>query len=514
MSASKPVLKRCVRLFCPTAAAARLSTASSALSAHRRLPRLQRDKENEPNQQHPTTPATLLSYARPPRLSIPSRQHYPEPVIPKHRRVRINLDRVRALSGWEKLELMRDFLQHKQVEDAVYTYTILKENELVARLKYQEYHDLFHLLLTNPNTYRNVILDVLSNIRRFGYTPTPSMLATLIKCCVKWRDLELANRAFEELKERDLGIEVDAYNSMLELFAGAHGTAQLQRGADLWREMVEMGAERNQETSIRAMEIFARLKQVETVKEIYTDLVSDLAQNRPSSRKTSAPSQQTLDNAYLSALVTGGAYEDAKVFFQTFTRPGGILAGEGLKSPKHLAKTFNILLKMCAAQGDAPLAAVYWKQLTLRGLQPDVVMYGRMIGILGSAGKSETAKELLDLAVERLPAAPGSKRFMQLRCSLLAAYANADDVSAARKVFEELRSDCAANGRPMLRSAVASMINAYIRAKDLSGALSTWEEAYTTSETETDDAGGRGLLRADIIARYRELYPEAEQPSA
>ncbi|KAJ3163981.1 hypothetical protein HDU88_006150 [Geranomyces variabilis] len=509
MSAPGQALNRCFRLLCP--AVARPSKASLSSSACRRWPRLQRDQESEEQQQSATSPAApLLSYARPPRPEKPTRRHYPEPVITKHRRVRINLDRIRALSGWEKLELMRDFLQHKQVEDAVYTYTILKENELVARLKYQEYHDLFHLLLTNPNTYRNVMLDVLSNIRRFGYSPTPSMLATLIKCCVKWRDLELAGRAFEELKEKDLGIEVDAYNSMLELYAGAHGTAQLQRGADLWREMVDCGAERNQETSIRAMEIFARLHQVETVKEIYSDLISDLAQNRPSPRHTSAPSQQTLDNAYLSALVTSGAYEDAKAFFQTFSRPGGILAGEGLKSPKHLAKTFNILLKMCAAQGDASLAAVYWKQLTLRGLQPDVVLYGRMISILGNAGKPETARELFDLAVERLPASPGSKKLMQLRCSLLAAYADAGDLPAASKLFEELRSECAASGKPMLRSAVAAMINAHIRAKDLTGALRIWEEAYPSNEDGTEDNGGRGMLRADIIMRYREVNPETE----
>ncbi|KAI8911401.1 hypothetical protein DFJ77DRAFT_469870 [Powellomyces hirtus] len=483
------------------------------------FPRFPRKDKEQDTPAPSTTPP--LSYVRAPRPEKdPGRVHYPEPVIPRHRRVRINLDRIRSLSGFEKIELYRDFLRAKQVEDAVYVYTILKENELVARLKYQDYHELFHLLLTNASTYRNVMLDAISNMRRFGYSPTPSMLTILIKCCAKWRNLELARRAYDEMREKSIFVDVLAYNALLELYAVSQGATQLQRGAELWRDMVDRDVERNLETSIKAMEIFGRLNQVDMVKQIYSDAMEDLASNRPSPKHTSAPSKPTLDNAYLSALVSAGAYAEAKGFFQTFSEPGGLLAGEGLKAPKALVNTFNILLKMCVAQKDAQAAAVYWDQLTRRGLQPNVVTYGRMISILGTAGKLDSAQELFELAQERLPAKPGSKKLMLLRASLLAAYAQASDAKAARPIFDAMRADSEAVGKPVLRHAVYCMVMVDLRAKNLPGALKTWEDAHQHPATQATDpsdtaddssstaAASRGLTKADIIAEYQKLHPE------
>ncbi|KND01497.1 pentatricopeptide repeat domain-containing protein [Spizellomyces punctatus DAOM BR117] len=475
-----------------------------------------------------------------PNTKVPSqhrrrRTREPEdeaPKIPRYRVVKINLDRLRHLSGWEKIELLRDLLKTKQPEEAVRVYTVLKENDLVARLKYQDYHELFHLLLADSLLYRDVILDVLSNLRRFGYSPSPLMFTALLQCCTKWRDLELASRAYEEMLERKLPVTVEAYNALLELHGMPRGIGQLQRGAELWRDMLHRGVRPNLESYLRALEIFGRLGQLETIKTMYQTALDNLdlrdltkgsegrAQNLRKEHIGHDPKLQ-LDNAFLSALVNAEAFGEAQKFFGSYLEPGGALAGEGNRSSRHLLRTYTILLKMCVGKNDPSTADYYWKELHQRGFRPNVVMYGQMITIHGRAGNLQRAREMFETAQERLSATPGSGKLMKLRTSLLIAYTNASEVAEAEALFEAIRRDCQEKGKPVLRSAVQGMIKMYLDVKDLEKALRVWERSYRQGRSETSDLSpsdgnhegleeglAKNLTREDIIAQYQQLHPD------
>ncbi|KAJ3022318.1 hypothetical protein HKX48_006505 [Thoreauomyces humboldtii] len=505
-------------------------TAPASLPRSQSSPPTQASQRKRRDASYRAEPGKLLSYARAQKPvdpnAPPARTHYAPPVIPRHRRVRINLDRIRSLSGFEKLELLRDFLQAKQVEDAVYVYTVLKENELVARLKYQDYHHLFHLLLADPVTYRDVMLDALSNLRRFGYSPTTSLLTSLLTCCVKWRDLDLAERAYAEMRERKLHVDVTAYNALLGLYASGSKSGvktQLQRGADLWRDMRAEHAPVNLESRIKAMDILGRLARVDALSALHKEAVTDLLSNRPSPGPLkSTPPRLALDNAYLASLVAASAHDHARAYFDARFAPAW-LSGEGLAFSKALQDTFNILMKSCVATRNADEAERHWSQFVSRGLRPDVISYGRLILLSGVTGRTDRARELFEEARERCPGADkeGGKKLMQLRCSLLQAYAEAGNVTLARKVFEEVRADCERAGKPVLRSAVSAMVLADLKVKNLSGALDTWEKARPVSlregaeEAETvaeegsaEEPETRGLTRADIVAQFQKLHPD------
>ncbi|KAI9017823.1 hypothetical protein BC832DRAFT_545792 [Gaertneriomyces semiglobifer] len=415
--------------------------ARSVFASHRQR---RSDVANQNHDRNPTTPAAM-KFNRPRR---------------------IDLSKLHLLSGYEKLDLFSTTLAQKLIPESLQIFEILKENNIAARLKYESYHSLFHLLISDPIKYRTEILDVVSTLRRFGYPPSQSMLLTLISCCVRWRDLELANEIYQEMNSKKLDLDIERYNDLLQLHEQHSGAAQLHRGIDIWHQMQSNGLKPTTTTYNRVLSMYGKLGQAVQCREIYESALSEF--NPPAGHRVSkehtertASGFYALQAAYLSALVASKANDAVMVVVKSLYKPGGLLSSDLLRYPKHTLAIYSILLKFYENTQDRTAALACWRELLRRGVRPDVIMYGRMICIVGADPASGTAvtsaESLFTEAVERLPAAPRSGKLSKLRTSLLKVYAQHNLTQRVLSLFHEMKVD--AGEKPLLRTAVKVVVD-------------------------------------------------------
>ncbi|KAJ3056810.1 bleomycin hydrolase [Rhizophlyctis rosea] len=484
--------------------------------------------------------------------------------------VRIKREKIAGLAGWEKMDLFRDFVKAGQTEDALYTLEIIKNNTLLPRLRYQDFHILIHLLIREPLVYRTQILEAFDNVREFGHIPTQAIYNVLIKCCTKWGDLDFAQQLYDEMLSHNFKPTTETYTDLIALCSRQRGVAGWRKGVGFWKQMHEEGLRPVRSTYTRAMEIHGKLKLVNELKEVHSAAleylhrygqsisIETLLRRQKEGGKLTTRQEGQLEkarqmeiafgNAYMSALGNCGAHEDVLAVFAQMCASGGPHAGEKRPSNRIMEGLLNILLKAHQGLGDAEGAEKLWKEMMQRGTIPDVVAYGRMVAISGRAGDLKRAKEWMEEGVERLRVAPGSSKMLKLRNSLLIGYAENGEVEEAMKLVRVMQADIERRkdsdakkadqkpGRPapkLLRSGLQALIDAYVKAGNLPGALAVWdlmpEQKIRTQSVENDsnadvegsedaaggDEGGEvveggKLTKEDIISRFYKLHPNQQ----
>ncbi|KAI8826878.1 uncharacterized protein EV422DRAFT_16348 [Fimicolochytrium jonesii] len=463
--------------------------------------------------------ATTATIPAPLKSSSNSRGERSQDTLPpvsqpqrKRFQVRFDREKIRSLSGSDKVDLFRDYIKCHQADDALYVYTILKQNDLNVRLKYDDYHGFFHTLITNPNKYRDAINTLVSDMRRYGYKPSDNFLMDLLVCCKRCGDFDTAMSVYDELKAAKRAISLQGYNALLDLCTHHGGLAQRQRGVDIWSEMLASSTPNfclDSESYRIGMELFGKLSNSSEVDSIYARAITEWKKHRVATlQPTAAASRIHIDNAYLGVLVNTAQYSRAKTLFDRYYLPGAPLHGDKAFSLAALRRTLNILLKMCEATRDYPLAHVYWTDFTRRGVHPDAVAYGRMITL--SSHDLVLAQEYFEKAVQVHGADANIRKLTKLRTALLAAHAlsPSGDIKVAYELYEGIRNDA---GGKVPRSAVGSMVGMCLRARDLPMALGVWERAGVEGGIVLgagEEKEGREVREmADVVAAYRRMWP-------
>ncbi|KAJ3046142.1 hypothetical protein HDV00_003892 [Rhizophlyctis rosea] len=482
-----------------------------------------------------------------------------------HLTVRIRRERIHHLSGWEKLDLFKDFVNAGQTEDALYTYELLKNNQILPRLRYLDYHTFLHLLIRDPIRNREHITAVYGNMQEFGFIPSADAYSRLIKCCTKWNDVEFALRLYDEMRDHKFQLTAETYTDLISVCSRQRGLASLGRGLEFWRQMLADGLAPVQSTFLRVMEIHSRLKLADGLEEVYFAAMESVFKykqhhgidqksldERPTTSQrlsktqleaiTRAPQMHlTFTNAYMSALVTLEKYEEALRAYQSLYADGGPLTAEKAPSDRGMEDLFNILLKISYGKRDVEGARKVWDDMVRRNVQPDETAYGRMISIFGRANDLDSAKGWLEQGVERLGVAPGSARMLRLRNALLIAYAENGRIDDGIRLLEVMREEAERrdgsegakggkgkdrkHGGTLLRSGVLSMVDACVRAGDLPQALAIWEllpQQEVKVKAEEEDKANKAdaseslvetwkLTKEEVIRRFHKMHPAKQE---
>ncbi|KAJ3108919.1 hypothetical protein HDU96_007373 [Phlyctochytrium bullatum] len=138
-------------------------------------------------------------------------------------RRRFNLSKLKFLSGWEKLDVLNQFLAANYVDEAIATYKVIHRNGLLARVKYQDHHTMIRLLLSNPIKWREEILLVWrhgfqNGLGGVGFAPTANLYAAMIACALRWGDRAFGKELLDEMLAAKVEFTTQACNHLLQLF--------------------------------------------------------------------------------------------------------------------------------------------------------------------------------------------------------------------------------------------------------------------------------------------------------
>ena len=139
--------------------------------------------------------------------------------------VKFNLEKLPSLTGFEKIELLRDMHQCRMTSESFKVYDTCYKNDLIDRLKYIDHHNMFHLLIKEPKKYKNNILQVWQ-LMQVHYKPSVHLYQEMIRCCQTWNDLQLASQLIERLKEQKLTPTTAILNSILKLSSSSIQSTQ------------------------------------------------------------------------------------------------------------------------------------------------------------------------------------------------------------------------------------------------------------------------------------------------
>ena len=399
-------------------------------------------------------PKTLFSttacHAFPRQVSEPPSHSRPY-VPPNQRKVKFNLDKLSTLTGYEKIELLRDMHRANMAEKSLIVYQTLYTNGLLPRLKYHDHHCMFHVLMKDPKKYHQDIKKVWAWMTECRYRPSLNLYKDLIACTVVWRDLDLGLDLFKTMKSKGMHAPEEVYRDLLQLHVVSSGTKSTLDGIALWNELAADSSLKPSLMSFcRAMELYGQVQDLQGIETVYTRAQTEISKE-PSPR-------MHIENSYLSALVKSNANDKVQELYKTWTAPGNMLAEDSF-SHRAALDSYNILLKMCHSSRNLPLALAYLKDMEVRHLPLDTIMYGRLISLLGSHGKLLQAKALFDQAVVKLKVEPRSSRHMKLQTSLLEVLCSNNECSGAETLFESMTS----TGSKILKSSVKQMLDMYHR---------------------------------------------------
>ncbi|KAI9105481.1 hypothetical protein DFS34DRAFT_599615 [Phlyctochytrium arcticum] len=426
--------------------------------------------------------------------SFPPRQRY--------RRIKVKEERLKNLSGWEKIDLLRSVIKNHQAEEAVLVFQRLKDVQLISRLKYQDYHELLHTFLSAPDQYEKVIEETLFFLQQYGYVLSPNLSAALIVGCAKSSNLALATQLLQERKDRDLPMTLEICKSMLNLFLEHEGVIQHRQGIEFWNEVLKSSVHPDQSSYIAAMQLYGKLGQVE---EILATSQTALHRIREDDASPTVRDVQEarVRNGLLSGLLSSGERSKALDVIKAATQE--LPQGEINKSLlRELSATFALGFKVCSALKDLESAEQLWSALKQSSIPPTVIHYGRMIAMYGYANNVDMARTLFKDAQDSLNLKPMSKSLMKLRVALLSAFISSKQDDAAELVYSKIQETCSILGKPMLKSVIEQMAFRMVDAGRSSEALKLIQDANAGADTEASE-GKPDVLSATLESWREEL---------
>jgi hypothetical protein len=284
----------------------------------------------------------------------------------------------------------------------------------------------------------------------------------------------------------------------------------LNLAAKIWNDMITqfpVKAEPTVTTYTLALQTFASLHDQPAIQKIYNHALESIGRLRheqqlilgerssPRSRKSFKGSISSIaatdpgvviGNAAVAAYMKVRDLKNAEGVVEDMMRPGNALAKEGKMSKKTGAHLLNLLMKLAVFKAvenphaGLEMAQRVWDDATKRrGVEPDLVSYGRMISIHGYIGDVKGAEDWFERALDRLSveAGVGSGKLLKLRTSLLQVYAVTskavqegrlavegivlEEISVkVRDLFEKMKEEAELVGKTPLRSSYMFAIDA------------------------------------------------------
>ena len=351
------------------------------------------------------------------------------------------MNKLGDLTGFEKIQLLRDMHRAQMAEKSWLVYLKIQENDLLPRLKYHDHHCMFHALLQDQKRYQKEIELVWRWMQTCQYRPSQTMYEDMIACCVIWRDLETAKDLLQSMKAKKMNVSEKVHQDLLHLYALMPGSSFSLEGIDFWKDMLAVpGLRPSLNSFCRALELYAQVEDIQGIEKTFDRAVSTLSVDEKAEFEIKILPK--LQVSYLSSLVKAKAYVKVDELIDSGNMISQSLQ-EKEKNYKQLSDIYNIILKMHHQRSDLKAAAETWKHMRDANIRPNVIHYGRMLSLLGQHKKDQEAKELFSTAVDDLGMKDDvkSKKYKQLEIALLEVYCNSENKVAAQSLYEHITKD-------------------------------------------------------------------------
>ncbi|KAJ7686084.1 hypothetical protein B0H17DRAFT_1332936 [Mycena rosella] len=190
-------------------------------------------------------------------------------------------------------------------------------------------------------------------------------------------------------------------------------------------------------------------------------------------------------------------------------------------SSRHITTwALTIIMSGFLRRGDHDEAMTVYQDMVTRGLKPNAVTYGVIIGSYGRAGTAESF-ELAEKFIKELTAQDPEARTWDtpphgrlsardhLYLPLLQAYASRHQIEELERVFGQMLDD---GGEPTL-SILNTMLDAYARVGDVANVLAVWRQIFTLGIKystiplfEADSTGQRAATMHSFIANVWKTF--------
>lgn len=342
----------------------------------------------------------------------------------QYKRVAFNLEKLRQLSGSEKMDLLRDYIATKSPEEAIHVYQTLVENGISNRLNYKDHHNLFRLLLKDIVKYRTGIALIRSQMREHNHAPTEYFLNEYTVCCALWGNMEASLASLQELLDADLVVQLNTWNCMFQYYNSQKEVQKWQEGIALW---LKLGAvvpivRPNGSIYLRVMDLYTKLMDLAAVERVYVETEENISRLhalhcRRMEKDEDSEWMQNLSirffNARLGAMTSLGQEVEAIEQYKEFRNEGRVIG-------KDAPTTFYIMLKVAK---NVEEGGNYWKDMETLHIEADYLHYSRMIGLTENVAR---VKELYRLAATTLKLKIGGSKRKALDSSFMSALIKLD----------------------------------------------------------------------------------------
>jgi tetratricopeptide (TPR) repeat protein len=364
------------------------------------------------------------------------------------RKVIFNLNKLRTLSGGEKIELLRDYLNTKQTKEALYVYNTIIENGFANRLKYHDHHCLFHMCLRDVNEWKQGILQIHHQLQLHRYEPTENYLNEYLICCTKWGNAEASMEALNAIKEAKCQVLISSWDHLLNLYLEKQEQSMWEKGVELWKQLKASVpvCRPSRRTYLHAMALYIKLGDTPEVLNTYYEAEENLSrlamEHEDKSNCTELESEQWKLNQHtvyaaqvMDHLVDTGKFAEAHDLYSELYP---LLISAQSRKLKYGLNLYHILLKMLQRmklETDEKLNQ-YWEQMKDLDLEPDHLLYSRKLSLLRNLPDIE---ETYRLALTSLPLKPGSSKRQAIDSSFLLSMCHNGYIDRCLEVFDEIQ---------------------------------------------------------------------------
>ena len=315
--------------------------------------------------------------------------------------VLFNLNKIRRLSGQEKMELLRDYTKHSQTVHAVFVFKIIKNNGYVNLLSHSDLHNLFRLLIRDAVENKSTILEIYSEFKA-RKTHTENFMNDLAQISCKWQDVELSLGYLEQMKSDKMSVKIHVFDHLLELLLNVGRLSEAMR---LLKEMeCTTGLRKSKRTFSLAIKLYGLSNNNRKILEELTDAEENLNRLEFENNKIHdcEAYKANLMTRYLQQalglLIQNSMFKTAFTCYSEYLIGGYITKSNGsgvfklmfkmlsiMDRDKHQLNDYTVTDNNDSDVPSAPkideLGEILWTDLQRLELEADYLLYCRMISI-------------------------------------------------------------------------------------------------------------------------------------
>ena len=171
-----------------------------------------------------------------------------------------------------------DYLKTKSTAEAVFVYETILYNGIGNQLVYKDHHNLFRLLLKDPQRYKETILKIRHEMMNNLLLPTDYFINEYICCCIQWGEFDSALSILDECIKDQVCVSLQTWQELLKYHLASNDSEKWKNGILLYEKIANSTptVRPSSQIYIQIMNLFTKLGQKEKVKNLFFEAEDNL----------------------------------------------------------------------------------------------------------------------------------------------------------------------------------------------------------------------------------------------